>query len=60
MYTGHDVRIAENRMSKVQEESGKSVKNVELWQMPYDNSSIFNGENDQRIILRSHQLIKEG
>ena len=47
-------------MTKVQEESDKSAKNDEFWQMPYDIRSLINGGNNKKIIFRSYKPIKKG
>ena len=33
--------------------SGESAKNDELWQIPYDNGSLLNVENNKKVVLRS-------
>ena len=44
----------------MQAKSVERTKNEELGQMPYDNHSLINGGNNERIILRSYQPNKKG
>ena len=45
---------------QAQARSGEREKNDELWQMPFDNCFLINGENNKKIIRRSHQTSKKG
>ena len=37
---------------KCKKSQARARKNDELWQMPYDNWSLINGENNKKVILR--------
>ena len=60
VYALYDFLIAEKGTDKVQAKSGESAKNDDLWLMPYNNGSLINDGNNNKIIMKSYKPIKKG